>query len=122
MKPSNTLPIPTELLYQLQTVTLCADVMFMDKLVLLTTYSRRIGFTTVDVLKLQHEDNKYGALKKVIYLYSHRLLATRALFFADTYGLQVLQSHIFKQQGPCHSFGRMTGRFENFDTKQVLQK
>ena len=64
--------IPQELLYNLQDITLCADVMFVDKLVVCTTYSRKIGFTTVEVIKNQSIEKLYQALRKVLAIYVHR--------------------------------------------------
>ena len=73
------IPIPTELLFQLQDVTLCADVMFMDKLVVLTTISRRIGFTTVDILPSQNIGDILKAARKVFSLYKSREVPVKYL-------------------------------------------
>ena len=73
-------PIPQELLFQLQDVTLCADLMFLDKMVMLTIYSRRVGFTTVDFIKSQKKDTIYTALKKVLTLYKSRGIPVKYLF------------------------------------------
>ena len=61
--------VPQEILFKLQDITLCVDVMFMDKLVMFTTYSRRIAFTTIDVIKSQNLSTLYEAIKKVLALY-----------------------------------------------------
>ena len=73
------LKIPQEILYQIQDVTLCADVMFCDKLVMLTTVLRRIGFTTIDILKNQSITTIHKALQKVFAVYSHREVPIRNL-------------------------------------------
>ena len=64
--------IPQELLYQLQDLTLCVDIMYMDKLVIFTTFSRRVGFTTVDKLKSRKSEEIYKSMEKVLALYKHR--------------------------------------------------
>ena len=72
--------IPQELLYNLQDITLCADVMFVNKLVVCTRYSRKVRFTTVEVIKNQSMDKLYAALKKVLTIYAHReVLVNRLL-------------------------------------------
>ena len=71
--------VPQELLMHLQDVTLCADVMFMDKMVLLTTYSRRIGFTTIDFIKSTSMEDIHEALKRVFGMYKNRKVPVKYL-------------------------------------------
>ena len=72
MSTNEIVKVPQELLMHLQDVTLCADVMYMDKMVFLITYSRRIGFTTIDFLKSQTMDCIHKGLKKVFDVYKNR--------------------------------------------------
>lgn len=64
--------LPQELLFSLQDLTLCIDIMFLDKLKVFVTYSRRVAFSTADILPSREIDDIYEACKKVLAMYTHR--------------------------------------------------
>ena len=68
-----------KLLMQLQDVTLCADIMFLDGLIIMVTYSCRIGFTTVDFIEGQSPSILHKIIKRILALYNHRGIPVKYL-------------------------------------------
>ena len=53
--------------------------MFLDGLVIMVTYSRRIGFTTIDFLESQNSKVLHKSIKRTLALYKHRGIPVKCL-------------------------------------------
>jgi hypothetical protein len=58
--------------HQYQNVTLCIDIMFINKVAFLVTISRGIKFSTAETLKDRKHPTIMSAIKHVVALYSKR--------------------------------------------------
>jgi hypothetical protein len=64
--------IPTSIMERYRDVTLCVDIMFVNKIPFLVTISRHIKFGTVEAIKSRHHKVVLAALKNVKRLYAQR--------------------------------------------------
>ena len=80
--PTNINPVPDHILKLYRNVTLCVDIMFVNKIPFLITLSRNIKFVTVEALADRHSNSIKKALSAVVNIYQHRGLRV-ATIMAD---------------------------------------
>ena len=66
------MPVPKDILSLYRAVTMCIDIMFINKLPFLVTVSRHIKFTTIKMLTNRQEQAISKCLTKVMQLYGSR--------------------------------------------------
>jgi hypothetical protein len=75
--PSAVSPIPPDILSLYRNVTLCIDIMYVNKLAFLVTISRHVKFSTIELRPNQKEDTIGTSLSNVMCLYGlHGFLVT----------------------------------------------
>lgn len=69
---SNVDPVPTDILAMHSDITLCINIMFINKIPFFITLSRNLKFITVEVLENRKTTTVANKLKSVINMYHHR--------------------------------------------------
>ena len=70
--PSDISPIPRDILLLYRELTLCVDIMYVNKLPFLVTLSRAVKFGTIEFLNNRREDTIGQCIKNVMRLYGSR--------------------------------------------------
>jgi hypothetical protein len=69
---TNTTPLPYEIQERYRNITLCADVMFVNKIPFLMTTSRNLRFGTAETIPSQADKNLLSSIKRVQAVYRTR--------------------------------------------------
>jgi hypothetical protein len=88
----HTVPLPPDLLPIISEVTLCCDLMFINKMPFFVTISRGIKFGTVEMLPNQQAPTILHALKRVVSIYTRRNIKVMQAHMDGQF--EVLQQHL----------------------------